>query len=114
MPDLKSELQRIAPRIVPAPSREDLVRQTPPPPATAQRPRPVDLGSQVRELTLADGRKLTADRRAMSWVAEGEADADGRRGAVIAWRMLGKPTAVSQSYQDVRAWWLGSKETQRP
>jgi hypothetical protein len=61
----------------------------------------------MREFQLADGGRLTADRRSIALVFEGSAGSDGTLHTYIAWRTPAKPLPVKAPYSEVVAWWRG-------
>jgi hypothetical protein len=61
----------------------------------------------MREFQLADGGRLTADRRSIAMVFEGSAGSDGTLHTYIAWRTPAKPLPVKEAYSEVVAWWRG-------
>jgi hypothetical protein len=116
MPDLQSELARAgAVRVVQPPKPEDLpprgtLRLQSNRPSWERRPkRPPPLSFFVRELTMCDGRRITIDKRAVAFVCEGNAGADGKAATIVAFRTNAKPVPVREAYDDVTAWWRGSE-----
>jgi len=63
----------------------------------------------VRELTLADGRKLTLDRRSVAMLVEGDPSKfNGRKITIIGLRIpAAAPVPVQEAYDDLKAWWRG-------
>lgn len=63
----------------------------------------------MRELTLADGRKLTVDRRSVAMICEANPDKfNGRKITIVGFRIpAAAPVPVQEDYADLKAWWRG-------
>jgi hypothetical protein len=63
----------------------------------------------MRELTMADGRKLTIDRRSVAMLCEGKPEKfEGRKVTIVGFRIPGAaPVPVQEGYHDLKSWWRG-------
>ena len=69
----------------------------------------------LRELTLADGRKLTLDRRSVAMLCEGDPNKfNGRKITIIGLRIpAAAPVPVQEAYDDLKNWWRGDGAKKR-
>jgi|GEM_PF-6029997 len=68
-------------------------------------PRPA-AASNLRELTLPDGRRAMVDRRGLSFLCEGKAAEFGDRPVVIVgFRTAARPIPALGSFAELAAWW---------
>jgi hypothetical protein len=63
----------------------------------------------MRELTMADGRKLTIDRRSVAMIVEGKPEKfEGKKVTIVGFRIPGaSPVPVQEGYHDLKSWWRG-------
>jgi hypothetical protein len=63
----------------------------------------------MRELTMADGRKLTVDRRSVAMLCEADPQKfNGRKISIVGFRIPGaNPVPVQEGYHDLKSWWRG-------
>jgi len=88
----------MTPTIVRPPERRDDTR--PKVPHTAH----------MRELEMADGRKLLLDRRAIAFLCQGKPEKfNGRDVTIIAFKTQARACPVTATYDDLKAWWHGAK-----
>jgi hypothetical protein len=62
----------------------------------------------LRELALADGRKLLLDRRCLAFLCQGKPeDFGGKEVTIVGFKTMAKACPVLASYADLRNWWRG-------
>jgi hypothetical protein len=60
----------------------------------------------LRELEMADGRKLLLDRRAIAFLCQGKPEEfGGKQVTIIAFKTQAKACPVTAGYHDLKAWW---------
>ena len=70
----------------------------------------VPLTAHLRELQLADGRKLLLDRRSIAFLCEGKPEEfAGKVVTVVGFKTMGKACPVTVGYQDLKTWWRGDQ-----
>jgi hypothetical protein len=77
------------------------------PPRDDTRPK-VPHTMHLRELEMADGRKLLLDRRSIAFLCEGKPEEfDGKEVTIVAFKTQTKACPVKAGYGDLKAWWFG-------
>jgi hypothetical protein len=112
MADLKSELTRVDAARMVQPAKPRGILRLDRSPSWERRPKGAAPPPSffVREFTMGDGRRITIDKRAVAFVCEGNAGAEGKPATIVAFRAAGaKPVPVRESYDDVKSWWLATE-----
>ena len=79
----------------------------PPPRRDDNRPREPHT-VHMRELEMADGRKLLLDRRSIAFICEAKPeDFGGKQVTVVAFKTMAKACPVITPYDEIKAWWHG-------
>src|SRR5262245_12485744 len=64
--------------------------------------------AHLRELEMADGRKLLLDRRSIAFLCEGKPEEFGGKPAtIVGFKTMAKACPVRSDYHDLKAWWRG-------
>jgi hypothetical protein len=81
------------------------------PPARQDDSRPkIPHTAHMRELEMADGRKLLLDRRAIAFLCQGKPEEfGGKQVTIVAFKTQARACPVTAGYDDLKNWWHGSK-----
>jgi hypothetical protein len=62
----------------------------------------------MRELLMADGRRLLLDRRSIAFLVEGKPEEfGGRQVVIVAFKTQARACPVTAGYDDLKSWWRG-------
>jgi hypothetical protein len=69
----------------------------------------------MRELLMADGRRLLLDRRSIAFLVEAKPEEfGGKRITIVAFKTQARACPVAAGYDDLKSWWRGEVANGKP